>query len=272
VDGKVALVTGAARGIGAEAARRLARLGARVALVGLEPEELGRVAEECGPEAAAFHADVTDREAVAAAVDGAVERFGGIDVMVSNAGIGAADLMLGGDPDAFERTIEVNLLGSYRAIAAALPHVVERRGYILQIASLAAVIHLPVMASYTASKAGVEAMCHCLRHEVGHRGVDVGIAYFSWIATDLVRVSRDESETGRVVLGSSSGRLRKTYPVSAAGDAIVRAVEHRARTVVVPRGARGLMMLRPLLPMLTARGVRRIMPKLEAAMRAERGA
>src|ERR671933_1787779 len=87
VSGKVVLVTGAARGIGAEAARQLARRGARVALVGLEQDELERVAGECGPEAAWFHADVTDRQAIKRAVEGTVERFGGLDAAVANAGI-----------------------------------------------------------------------------------------------------------------------------------------------------------------------------------------
>src|SRR5881398_161809 len=87
VNGKVVLVTGAARGIGLEAARRLHARGASVALVGLEPEELEARARELGDRAAAFEADVTDAEQLQAAVEGAVARFGGIDVCIANAGV-----------------------------------------------------------------------------------------------------------------------------------------------------------------------------------------
>src|SRR5687768_14065249 len=88
LQGKTVFITGAARGIGAESARRLAARGARLSLVGLEPELLEKVAAECG-DAAWFEADVTDPEALQAAVDGTIERFGAIDVVIANAGIGA---------------------------------------------------------------------------------------------------------------------------------------------------------------------------------------
>src|SRR5437764_14384308 len=128
VKDKVVLITGAARGIGADAARQAARRGARVSLVGLERDDLGRVASECGPDTAWFEADVTDRAAMDAAVAGTVERFGGLDVAVANAGIGGGTLVRYADPEAFERTIEVNLMGSYRTLAACLPPLLERRG------------------------------------------------------------------------------------------------------------------------------------------------
>src|ERR687895_1610210 len=104
--GKTVLVTGAARGIGAETARRAAAAGANVALAGLEPEELQRVAAQCGANAAAFECDVTDWQALARAVEGAVERFGGIDVVMANAGVAPAGMTRSIDPKAFERTLE----------------------------------------------------------------------------------------------------------------------------------------------------------------------
>src|SRR5215470_4844124 len=138
LDGRVVLVTGAARGIGAESARQLAARGARVALVGLEPAELERVAGEC-PGAVFFEADVTDRDALAAAVDGTVDALGGIDAVVANAGIGNVGFVRSIEPEAFERVLEVNLLGVWRTVRACLPHVIERRGYVLNIASTAAI-------------------------------------------------------------------------------------------------------------------------------------
>src|ERR671915_1252989 len=107
-SGRTVLITGAARGLGAETARRVAARGANVALVGLEPEELERVAAQCGTNAAWFECDVTDWAALERAVEGAVERFGGIDVVMANAGIAAVGMTRSMDPKAFERTLEVN--------------------------------------------------------------------------------------------------------------------------------------------------------------------
>src|SRR5918995_5914160 len=87
VRGKTVFITGAARGLGAETARRMAARGTNVALVGLEPDELERVAAQCGTNAAWFECDVTDTDALARAVEGAAERFGTIDVVMANAGV-----------------------------------------------------------------------------------------------------------------------------------------------------------------------------------------
>ena len=166
ISGKTVFITGGARGIGAETARRLASKGARVALAGLEPEELEKVAAQCGPDAIWFETDVTDWDALERAVSGTVERFGGIDVVLANAGIATGGLVRSTDPAAWERVIEVNLLGVWRTVRTCLPHVIERRGYILPVASLAAAAHAPVLSAYAASKAGVEAFADSLRAEV----------------------------------------------------------------------------------------------------------
>src|SRR3954454_854686 len=121
LSGRAVLVTGAARGIGAETARRLGARGGRGALGRREPAELERVAGDC-PGAVSFEADVTARGALAAAVEGTVAASAGIDVVIASAGIGVVGRARSMDPDAFERVCEVNLLGSWRTIRGCLPH------------------------------------------------------------------------------------------------------------------------------------------------------
>jgi NAD(P)-dependent dehydrogenase (short-subunit alcohol dehydrogenase family) len=246
LNGRTVFVTGAARGIGAECARRCAARGANVAVVGLEPEELKQVAADCGPHAIWYEVDVTDRDAIETDVEATVERFGGLDVCIANAGVAGGGPIRLVPGEAIERIVEINLLGSMKTIRACLPHVVERRGYILQIASLAAAIHSPGMAGYSAGKAGIEAYANCLRPEVKHLGVGVGVGYFSWIDTDLVR-GADSRRGYRMLRSKLRGPLARTYPVSAVGDAVVEGIEQRKRWIVVPPWAAALLWLRPLL-------------------------
>ena len=253
VKGKTVFITGAARGIGAETARRLVARGANVALAGLEPDELQRVAEQCGPNAAWFECDVTDWDALEQAVEGAVERFGGIDCVMANAGIAPAGLTRTMDPAAFERTIEVNLLGVWRTVRACLPHVVERRGYVLVIASMAAALHGPGMAAYSASKAGAEAFADSLRGELKHLGVDVGVGYFWFIDTDLVR-GADAHPVAGPLRQDTVGPLKRVYPVSAVGEAVAAGIERRRRWIVVPAWAKALLLLRTALAPVIDRG------------------
>jgi NAD(P)-dependent dehydrogenase (short-subunit alcohol dehydrogenase family) len=228
------LITGAAHGIGAEVARRLAAHGARISLVGLGGEELRRVAADC-PGAVVFDADVTDHDALDAAVAGTVEAFGGIDTVFANAGIGAPGFIRTMDPASFERIIEVNLIGVWRTIRACLPHVIERRGYVLPVASMAALLPPVGLAAYGAAKSGVEALGHALRVETQGYGVAVGVAYFSWIDTEMVR-GADRTELGATMRAGLRGPLARHYPVSAAAEAVVRGIERRQRIVACPRG------------------------------------
>jgi NAD(P)-dependent dehydrogenase (short-subunit alcohol dehydrogenase family) len=252
LGGKTVLITGAARGIGAETARRAAAAGANVALVGLEPDELDRVAAQCGTNAAAFECDVTDWQALERAVEGTVERFGGIDVVMANAGIAPAGMVRSIDPSAFERTLEVNLVGVWRTVRAALPRVIEREGYVLVTASLAAAVHGAGMAAYSAAKAGAEAFADSLRVEVKHLGVDVGVAYFGFIDTDLVRGADAHPSIGQL-RAKAIGPVAKTYPVSRVGKAVIEGMERRSRWVVVPGWSRALLVLRTALAPLIDR-------------------
>ena len=254
IDGRTVLITGAARGIGAESARQLAARGARLALVDLAAEPLEALAGELGSErAAAFQTDVTDMAAVERTVAEVVERFGGIDVVVANAGVAAVGTVETLPVAEFERVIEVNLLGVWRTVRAALPHVIARRGYVLCTASLAAAVHAPLMAPYAASKAGVEAFANALRGEVADRGVAVGVAYFGFIDTDMVRNAYEHPAAAQQRARGPSWASRP-LPVSAAGRAIADGIERRARRVMAPRG---------ILPALLAPGL--VQPLFERA-------
>jgi NAD(P)-dependent dehydrogenase (short-subunit alcohol dehydrogenase family) len=255
VSGRTVLVTGAARGIGAEAARRLHGRGANVALVGLEPAELEARAAELGDRAAWFEADVTDLAAIEGAVARTVERFGSLDVVVANAGVAPNGSVASIDPAAFDRTIEVNLLGVFRTVRAALPHVVAARGYVLIVSSASALVHTPLMAAYTASKAGVEAFGDALRAEIAHTGTRVGVAYFSFIDTDMVRKSfeRPSAAHGRERMRG----FKQVAPLAEAIDAIERGVTRRARHVFAPKSVGPLIWLRSLAQPLVDLQVRR---------------
>jgi NAD(P)-dependent dehydrogenase (short-subunit alcohol dehydrogenase family) len=256
------LITGAARGIGAESARRLAARGAKVALVGLEPELLAAVAGECGSDAAWFEADVTSEQQLQAAIDGTVERFGGIDVCVANAGIGAGGMVRLMEPRALARVVEINMVGTINTLRLCLPHVIERRGYLLPVSSRAAIAAGPGTAAYAATKAGVETFANSLRMEVAHLGVDVGVAYFSWVDTDLARGSEEHVEFKKL-RESLKGPMGRTYPVSEAADAIVRGIEERARWALSPGWIRWMLYARGLMPRIVERQLLPLMPEVD---------
>ncbi|EID54461.1 short-chain dehydrogenase of unknown substrate specificity [Saccharomonospora xinjiangensis XJ-54] len=268
VRGKVVLVTGAARGIGAGLAQRLAADGAKVALVGLEAGEQQEVADRIGRAARSWEADVTDWKALTAAVEGVVEHFGGIDVVIANAGIATTGFVRSVDPEAFERVFEVDLLGVWRTFRVTLPYVVERRGYLLAISSLAAITHAPGMANYAAAKAGVEAFCNSLRAEVAHLGVKVGVAHPTWIKTDLVE-SADAHPVFGKLRGSMPGPIGRTYPLSFALDCLQAGVRRRARTIHVPRWVGALKVFRAFLPPVIELGSRSRVPSADEAALAD---
>ncbi len=232
-SGKVVLITGAARGIGAATARRLHEHGARVVLVGLEPERLERNCAEL-ERAAWYEADVTDTEALTEAVERAVGRFGRLDVVVANAGVHYVGAFATTPLETLERELEINLLGVLRTDHVVLPHLVESRGYLLNIASLAAAGHAPLMTSYAASKAGVEALSDSLRQEVQSRGVDVGCAYFGFIDTDMVRDAFAHASTTALV-GLLPRFVRTPVSVEHAVRAIEGGIQRRRARVWAPR-------------------------------------
>ncbi|GHE54874.1 MULTISPECIES: SDR family oxidoreductase [Streptomyces] len=266
LEGRVAVVTGAARGVGELLARKLSARGMKVALVGLEPEVLKEVADRLHTEGAYWHADVTDHEAMTRVAAEVRERFGRVDVVVANAGVALGGPFAVSDPDSWRRVIEVNLIGSTVTARAFLPALRERRGYLLQIASLAALTPAPMMSAYCASKSGVEAYAHSLRAEVAHEGVGVGVGYLSWTDTDMVR-GADQDDVMRELRQRLPWPSNKTYPLGPAVDRLVAGIERRAPHVYGQWWLRGMQGVRGYLPSLIAavgqREMRRFAPRLE---------
>ena len=221
------LITGAARGIGAALAERLAGTGARVALAGLEPALLAEVATRCS--APWRECDVGSRSQVESAVEELVGELGGLDVVVANAGIAKQLPIVGGDPAVMTETLRVNLLGTYYTLRAAGAHVAHPGGYALAVASLAAAVHPPLMGAYSAAKAGVEALGDTLRVELAPTGARVGVAYFAELDTDMTARGFDTDATRAL------GPLTAVTPLPVAIDALERGIARRSRRVVAPR-------------------------------------
>jgi NAD(P)-dependent dehydrogenase (short-subunit alcohol dehydrogenase family) len=248
INGKVAFITGGANGVGAEVGRRLHDKGANVVLTDLDESLLKAVAARLGEDRVlTVVADVRDFAAMQTAADQAIERFGGIDIVMANAGIGVFGTVLNVDPDAFKTLLDVNALGVFHTVRAALPSVIERRGYVLVVSSLAAYTPVPGSASYSLAKAGVEHFANALRLEVAHRGVDVGSAHMSWIDTPLVRDGKSELASFREMIASLPGPLSKTTSVEKCGEAFVKGIEGRKRQINCPSWVAIFRWLRPLL-------------------------
>jgi NAD(P)-dependent dehydrogenase (short-subunit alcohol dehydrogenase family) len=244
-----------------------------VALVGLEPELLASVADELGPEHLWVECDVTDPEALKAAVARTVETFGGLDIVVANAGIAPLTTVMTSTAQALARTIEINLIGAMLTTHAALPEIAKRRGHVLLISSAAAFTVLPGMSAYCASKAGLERFGDALRLEVAHRGVTVASAHPTWIDTDLVRDTEAALPTFAESRKQLPGPLGAYTSVDACAQALVENLETRGRRVFVPRSVGVVSALRQVIT--GAVGERLAMrisagrvPQLEADIRA----
>jgi NAD(P)-dependent dehydrogenase (short-subunit alcohol dehydrogenase family) len=273
IGGKVVLITGPARGIGAETARQLAARGARLSLIGLEPELLAALAAELGAGHVWFECDVTDQTALEQAVAGTVEALGGIDVVIANAGVASNGTVAVGPIEALVRIIDVNLSGVVRTVSATLPHVTERRGYYLLVSSAAALAPFPGISTYAAAKSGVEQFGNVLRLELAHKGVAVGIAHPSWVDTDMVRDAQSDLAGFRAMMGRLPGPFGRVTPLGDCAAAFVDAIERRRRKVYVPRTLAAAAAVRQLLAssladFLMGRQTRHTLPQIEAEVRA----
>jgi NAD(P)-dependent dehydrogenase (short-subunit alcohol dehydrogenase family) len=249
VRSQVVFITGGGHGIGAEVARRLHAKGATLVLTDLDEAALAARSAELGGDERVLTvvADVRDLAAMQAAAGQAVDKFGGIDVVVANAGIASYGTVLQVDPEAVKRVLDVNLLGVFHTVRAALPSVIERRGYVLIVSSLAAFTAAPGMAPYDMSKAGNEHLAHALRLEVADRGVTVGSAHMSWIDTAMVRDSKSDLPTVNEQLAKFPWPLNKTTSVDKCAAAFVDGIEGRKKRVYCPKWVGVFRWLKPVL-------------------------
>ncbi len=249
LNGKVALVTGAARGIGFETARQLHMRGASVAVVDLDPEQAREAAERIGERAIGIGADVADQGAIMQAVAETVERFGGLDIAVANAGIAPPTVttirMV--PPEEWERVVEINLLGAWRTARAGLPQISKRDGQIVFIGSIYSFANGLLASPYAVTKAAVESLGRSLRTELAPFGASATVAYFGWVETDLVKGSLDQQEGGKKLQDTLPSFLLKRITPDVAAAALVRGLEQRAPRVFAPSWWRYAAMLRGLL-------------------------
>ncbi|HEY0632148.1 MAG TPA: SDR family NAD(P)-dependent oxidoreductase [Thermoleophilaceae bacterium] len=188
-------MTGAATGIGRATALALARDGYAVALLGRRPAPLEAVAaevREAGGHAIATPADVTSPQQTAASIGAAAERFGGVDVLVNNAGVGDSAALLEESLEGWEETLRVNLTGSFIATQIGLPHLIERRGAVVNVASINGVLAGPGWTSYCVSKAGLIMLAKCVANDYGRDGVRANAVCPGWVRTPMGDSDMDE--------------------------------------------------------------------------------
>ena len=263
LDGQVVLVTGAGSGIGAAGAMELARRGAIPVLLDCDADTLEATAALIGRDTLVQRCDVTDAAACEAAVAAILSRYGRLDAVWANAGIASFGPLAHTDPQAWQRVIDVNVMGVFNTVRAALPAILRQRGYVLVTASAASFAHPPAMSAYAASKAAVEAMCNAWRIELAAHGVAVGVIHASWVATALV---------GEGAMHPGFERLRATMPAilnrqvapETAARIMVDGIARRQRRIWVPGWVRMLHWLRPVLhTRLGERELMRAAPDIE---------
>ena len=212
LSGQVALVTGAARGLGRAIAENLARCGAKVACVDVNAELLGQTVAgigDSGGTAMAVACDVTNSERVGAAVEDVVKAYGGLDILVNNAGITKDTLFMRMKDEQWDAVININLRGTFLfSRAAARPLMKSERGRIINIASIAGIMGNPGQANYSASKAGIIGLTRTVAKELAGRNITVNAVAPGFIATEMTAVLRDEIKS----------EITKQVPLGRMGD------------------------------------------------------
>ena len=187
LSGKVAAVTGAASGIGLACARAMLAAGARVALVDRDVDRLQALSAELGDAAIPIATDLLDSSSVARMLPQILEKAGHLDIFHANAGAYIGGEVVSGDPDAWDRMLNLNINSVFRTVHAVLPHMVERKGGdIIVTSSVAGLIPVVWEPIYTASKHAVQAFVHTVRRQVVKHGIRVGEVAPGPVATALI--------------------------------------------------------------------------------------
>ncbi|MFI6143553.1 SDR family oxidoreductase [Streptomyces griseus] len=256
LHGRVAVVTGAARGVGEALARSLSDAGMHVALLGRERATLRETAASLSGPSICVECDITDRSALADAARRVETGLGPASVVVANAGIAVSGPFDRTDAELWQRVIDVNLTGSADTARAFLPQLTATRGYFLQIASTAAFGAAPMMSAYCASKAGAESFALALRGEVEPDGVRVGIAYLHWTGTDML-TGIDDDPVLEALRRNQPRPARRVHSSAQVAQWLTRGIARRSRNIYAPPWLRWCQPLRPLFPALVARAARR---------------
>jgi NADP-dependent 3-hydroxy acid dehydrogenase YdfG len=229
--GRTALVTGASSGIGRATALALAEAGARVAVGARRRDPLVALAariEEVGAGALPLDLDVTDEAACRRAVEQTVEELGGLDILVNNAGLMLLGQVEGADTEDWRRMVDTNLLGLMYMTHAALPHLLERRGSVVQLSSSSGRVARPGSAVYSASKFAVNAFSESLRQEVTARGVRVIVVEPGVVETELRDHITDPAAKEGITAAAASVRQLQPEDIAAAVTYAVSQPEHVA--------------------------------------------
>ncbi|HSI42058.1 MAG TPA: SDR family oxidoreductase [Xanthobacteraceae bacterium] len=188
LEGKIAAVTGAASGIGLECAKAMIGEGARVVLVDRAADALAEVCAPLGEAAVPLVIDLTDPVSVAAMLPAILDKYGQLDIFHANAGAYIGGDVVTGDPDVWDRVLNLNVNAAFRSVQAVLPHMVERKtGDVIFTSSIAGVVPVVWEPIYTASKFAVQAFVHTVRRQVAKHGVRVGAVLPGPVVTALIK-------------------------------------------------------------------------------------
>lgn len=235
LNDRVIAITGSTGGLGAAVVSALAEKGVKFALFDLDATAVEAQAKSLGSHRArGWAVDVRSMESISTAMTDAVQHFGHIDVVIANAGITCFEPLVSADPERFDRVVDINLNGVWRTFRAAVPFIRASQGYMLAISSMAAFVHSPLQASYTASKAGVWAMCDSIRLELRHMGVGVGSVHPTFFHTPMMDQAFADPAGNKIWGGNKSG-IWKMVPLSEVVAAIVNGIERREEFIVVPK-------------------------------------
>ena len=224
--GRIAAVTGAASGIGLACATALLDEGATVVLVDRDGDRLRELTDRLGPRARMLVVDLLDPAQTAGLLDGILEAAGGLDILHVNAGAYVGGPVVDGDPDAWDRVIDLNVKAAFRCVRSVLPHLVaQKSGDVVFTSSVAGVVPVVWEPVYTASKFAVQAFVHTTRRQVAADGVRVGAVLPGPVATALL----DDWPQAKLDEALASGSLMQPEEVAAA----VMFMLTRPRNVVV---------------------------------------